>query len=213
MLAILCRPRGRDRAGSPARLPVRADGVLSPGVGAAGLVGLGGAELAGSDVAGQAAPGSDVAGQAAPWRPGDIGQHRMGARAVDEHHPSVRRARRDHERAGARRSARWCSSIAPTTSIITTGTPRSGCPASPPNWSRSPARCSVWWSATTCWCSTCSGSSPRCCRSCWSATTPSAPPAAGPRLRRCWSRRSAGWRCWSASSCSATCPAPTCCPN
>ena len=128
----------------------------------------------------------------------------VGARAVDEHRPAVRRARRDHERAGARRSARWSSSTAPTTSITTTGTPRSGCPASPPNWSRSPAPCSAWWSATTCWCSTCSGSSPRCCRSCWSATTPNAPPAAGPRLRRCWSRRSAGWRCWSASSCSAT---------
>ena len=69
---------------------------------------------------------------------------RMGARAVDEHRASIRRARRDHERAGARRSARWCCSTAPTTSITTTGTPRSGCPVSPPSWSRSPARCSAW---------------------------------------------------------------------
>lgn len=34
--------------------------------------------------------------------------------------------------------------IAPITSSTTTGTPRSGCPASRPSWSRSPAPCSAW---------------------------------------------------------------------
>ena len=50
--------------------------------GPARLAGLGGAELA--------------------WtRAGPRRQRDVGTRAVDEHHPSVRRARGDHERAGA----------------------------------------------------------------------------------------------------------------
>ena len=76
------RPRGRHCAGTRSRLPLGTDGVLPAGVGPAGIAGLGGDALAGR-------------------RPADDGRRAVGARTVDEHHAAVRRARGDHERAGA----------------------------------------------------------------------------------------------------------------